>query len=134
MSVSRLITDKEKQIKSSEKGSSLHGILIGSIWFLLFIFASFIPDPFSVISSIWAAGLAIIISFWLMKNYFHGSFPEFLLVGIILLIASIPLIFLIIIKVDLSLVQTLAVIIYSISFLSGGFYSLTIATDILSRN
>jgi hypothetical protein len=133
-SASRLLQTKKNREVSSPKESSKHGIFIGFIWFLLFILASFIPEPFSVISSVWAAGLAIIISYWLLKQYFHDAFPELLLVGVILLLASIPLVGLIVINIGLDLVRTATVVIFSVSFLLGGFYSLTIAKNILSGN
>ncbi len=132
LTASRVLKTKDDRSVSSPKKSSLHGIIIGFIWFFLYLLAGVIPDPYSVVSSVWAAGLAIIISYVLLKNFFHDTFPELLLVGIILLIASLPLV--IIAVVDWELARIITVIIFSISFLAGGFYSFLEAPKILSRN
>ncbi|MFX1285701.1 MAG: hypothetical protein ACFFB5_18820 [Promethearchaeota archaeon] len=131
ISASRILKTREGQTAESPKESSLHGILIAFIWFLSFLLASFIPEPLSVISIVWAAGFAILISFLILKKY-HDTFPELIIVGVLLLISSIPLAALVLTDVELARIAT--VIIYSVSFLIGGFYSFTIATDILSGN
>lgn len=131
ISASRILKTREGQTAESPKESSLHGILIAFIWFLSFLLASFIPEPLSVISIVWAAGFAILISFLILKKY-HDTFPELIVVGVLLLISSIPLAALVLTDVELARIAT--VIIYSVSFLIGGFYSFTIATDILSGN
>jgi len=130
-SASRILETRKDQAAKSPKESSMHGIIICFVWFLSFIIVSFIPEPFSVISTIWAAGFAILISFLILKKY-HDTFPELIVVGLILLISSIPLV--ILVQIDVELARVATVIIYSISFLVGGLYSFTIATGILSGN
>jgi len=131
LSASRVLKTKNNRSVSSPKESGTHGIVIGFIWFFLFLLASIIPEPYSVVSTIWAAGLAIIISFLLLKYFFHDAFPELILVGIILLVASLPLLIIAVIDGDLARLAT--VVVFSISFLAGGFYSYTEAPKILSR-
>lgn len=131
ISASRILKSHRDQTVKSPKESSIHGIFIGLVWVFLFFLATFIPEPFTVISTVWAAGIAIIISFLILKKY-HDTFPELIVVGVILLISSIPLVVLVLTDVELARIAT--VIIYSISFLVGGYYSFTISMDILSRN
>ncbi|MFW9906817.1 MAG: hypothetical protein ACFFFH_21110 [Candidatus Thorarchaeota archaeon] len=131
VSASRMLKTQKDQGIKSPKESSLHGIIICFVWFLSFTIVTFLPEPFTVISTVWAAGFAILISFLILKKY-HDTFPELIVVGVILLISSIPLA--VIVQTDVELARIATVIIYSISFLIGGLYSFTIATDILSRN
>ncbi len=131
VSASRILKTRGDQVAESPKASNMHGIIICFVWCLSFLLASFIPEPFTVISTVWSAGFSIIISFFILKKY-HDTFPELIVVGVILLISSIPLAVLVMTDVELARIAT--VIIYSISFLAGGFYSFTIATDILSGN
>ena len=130
-SASRLLKSKKDPEITSSKESHLHGIAIGFIWFILFLLASLIPDPLSILSSLWAGGFAIIFSYFLLKR-FHDTFPELLLVGLILLVSSIPLIAVVMIDIDLARIA--AVICFSLSFLIGGYYSIKLADDILSWN
>jgi len=110
ISASRILKTKEDQTAESPKESSMHGIMIAFVWFISFIFVfSFIPEPLSVISTVWAAGFAIIISFLILKKY-HDTFPELIVVGVILLISSIPLVVLVMTDVELARIAT--VIIY----------------------
>ncbi len=128
-SASRLLETKKEKTVSSPKESSMHGIIIGFIWFLLFSLASLLPEPLSVISSLWAGGFAIIMSFLILKK-FHDTYTELLIVGMLLLISSIPLFILVLTDIELARIGT--VIISSISFLAGGYYSFTNAAKILS--
>lgn len=127
-SVSKVINAKNKGSFESPKVSNRHGFIIGSIWFLTFFLIGLIPEPFSILSSIWAGGISMILSFLLLR-YYHDKFIEILLVGGLLLIFSIPLMF--IVSINEGIARILVIVIFSICFLSGGFCSYLIAKKIL---
>jgi hypothetical protein len=108
-----------------------HAVAIPLIWFLSFNLTAFVPERFEVVSLLWAAGIACLLSYLILRRVpVHGRYPELLLVGLILLIASLP----IAVVSDVALAQTAALVVFIISFVVGGLYSIITASKVLSES
>lgn len=106
-----------------------HAVAIFLIWFISFNLTAFVPERFGVVSLLWAAGSASLLSYLVLRKVpVHGSYPELLLVGLILLIASLPIAGV----TDAALAQTATLVIFAISFVAGGLYSIITASKALS--
>ena len=128
ISLPKLTLSKQKEIDDSSVISHYHGLIIGFTWFILFLLPNYIPEPFTMVAYIVAGSIALIISYFVLEKI-HGSYKELLVTGTILLVLSIPLAALSL--VNLPLAQIAIAISYAFSFMSGGLYSLHIATKIL---
>jgi hypothetical protein len=106
-----------------------HAVAIFLIWFISFNLTTFVPERFGVVSLLWAAGSASLLSYLVLRKVpVHGSYPELLLVGLILLIASLPIAGV----TDAALAQTATLVIFAVSFVAGGLYSIITASKALS--
>jgi hypothetical protein len=106
-----------------------HAVAIFLIWFISFNLTTFVPERFGVVSLLWAAGSASLLSYLVLRKVpVHGSYPELLLVGLILLIASLPVAGV----TDAALAQTATLVIFAVSFVAGGLYSIITASKALS--
>jgi hypothetical protein len=132
ISVPKMTLTKKKEDEDSSVISHHHGLILGITWFLLFQVPNFILEPFNTVSYVLVSSIALIISFILLKRV-HGTYKELLITGIILLISTIPLVLLLLINLVV-LAQIATAIVFAISFLSGGLYSMQIAANILDGN
>lgn len=106
-----------------------HAVAIFLIWFISFNLTTFVPERFGVVSLLWAAGSASLLSYLVLRKVpVHGSYPELLLVGLILLIASLPIAGV----TDAALAQTATLVIFAVSFVAGGLYSIITASKALN--
>lgn len=122
-----IATSRERKV--SFRREMPHALVISLIWFFSFNLTGFVPERFGAVSWLWAGGGASLLSdLILRKATGHGSYPELRLVGLILLIASFPIAGV----SNLALAQIAALVTFSISFVSGGLYSITTASKVLN--
>lgn len=108
-----------------------HMILMFMIWFTSFFLTNYVPEPFTVVSWLWAGGLASLLSYFVLKREpAHENYPQFLIIGIICLAASLP----ILILRNRPLVETITFLVFGVSFVSGGLYSIANASKVLSES
>ena len=108
-----------------------HMIVIFLVWFFAFYLTNYVPEPYTVISWLWAGGLASLTSYWVLKRENPSwAYPELLTVGVICLIFSVPLF----LMRGSQLVEALAFLTFSVSFLAGGLHSLINASKELSES
>ena len=108
-----------------------HMTVIFLVWFLSFYLTNYVPDPFSSVSSLWAGGVASSITYLIMRReQGDWNYPELLIVSIICIVSSLPLVAF----VGSQIVETIIFIIFSISFIAGGFYSIINASKVLDQS
>jgi hypothetical protein len=108
-----------------------HMILMSLMWLISFFLTNYVPEPFTVISWLWAGGFASLLSYLVSRiKSDSGDYPEILVVSIICLVTSLPLLF---IK-DTQLVEAVTFLIFGISFIAGGVYSIINALKVLSES
>lgn len=108
-----------------------HAVVISLIWFISFNLTAFVPERFGAVSLLWAAGGASLLSYLVLRKVSaHGSYPELLLVGLILLIASLPIAGV----SDAALAWTATLVVFAVSFVAGGLYSIITASKALSES
>ncbi len=106
-----------------------HIIAIIASWFFAFYLTRFVPDSLMIVSTLWAAACACFITYLILRKVsIHEGYPELLVVGTILSIASLPLAFI----SESALIEILAIVIFAISFVTGGFYSIINASAALN--
>jgi hypothetical protein len=107
-----------------------HMVLMFMVWFVSFYLTNFVPEPFTVISWLWAGGGASLLSYLLMKrDPANVKFTELLIIGIICIVSSLPLLFI----RDEQLVLTATFLVFSMSFITVGLYSTVNASKLLSE-
>jgi len=120
-----------KKQKFSFRKEMPHIVAISLVWFISFTLIRFAPQNLAFVSILWAAGSACVLSYLILRKVqIHGTYPEILFVGLILLMASIPIVFI----DDLVLAEIITIVIFAISFFVGGFYSILTASHVLSGN
>ena len=125
----QIVTSKMR--KSSFWKDAPHMIAGFSIWFISFYLTNYAPEPYTVVSWLWAGGFASLVSYLFMRMMpEHRGFPELLIVGVILLVTSIP----ILVLGSMLFVETAAILIFVVSFFAGGLYSITTASKVLSES
>ncbi len=113
-----------------------HIVVMFMVWFFSFFLTSFVPEPLEAVSSLWAGGFASLVSYTALKYILikrdtsHGNFPELLVIGIICIISSLPLLLL----GDAQLVLTITLLVFNVSFVAGGIYSLISASKFLNES
>ena len=108
-----------------------HMILIFLVWFFAFYLTNYVPEPYTAVSWLWAGGLASLISYVLLKRENPSwVYPELLVVGVICLVVSAPLL----LMGGSHLVEGLAFLTFSASFIAGGIHSLVNASKELSES
>ncbi len=105
-----------------------HIVAIILIWFISFGLLNFVPEDLGIVAILWAAGASCILSYLVLRRV-HSNYPEILLVGVILLISSIPIAFI----SDLLVAEILTIVVFAISFVTGGFYSIFTASNALNK-
>ncbi|MFX0195227.1 MAG: hypothetical protein ACFFCW_03815 [Candidatus Hodarchaeota archaeon] len=105
-----------------------HMVAILLIWFISFFLINFVPKRFKAVSWLWAASCASILTYVVIRKVSaHGSYPELLFIGLILLVTSLP-----ITSVnDVELAQIATLVTFTISFVTGGLYSIKTASKVL---
>lgn len=105
-----------------------HMIVIFLIWFASFYLTGFVPEQFGIVSWLWAVGCASLLTYFVLRKVStHGSYPEILLVGLISLFASLPIASL----SNVTLAQIATLMIFTVSFVTGGLYSIITASKAL---
>jgi len=78
--------------KEEEKSDTKHGPIIGIIWFLSFALTSLAPEALRIVSFLWAASIASLLTFAVLRAVgSHGNVRILLYLGLSLFVASIPL-------------------------------------------
>ena len=117
--------------KTPVKKDLAHMFVIFLTWFFAFYLTNYVPQPYTVISWLWAGGGASLISYSVLKRENPSwVYPELLIVGVICLTVSVPLLLI----RGSQLVEALAFLTFSVSFLAGGFHSLMNASKELSES
>jgi len=107
-----------------------HAFAISLIWFISFNVTRFFPERFAAVSWLWAAGCASLLSYLVLwKAQVHKSFRELLVTGLILLVASLPIALL----SEAAVAETASLIVFTIAFVGGGFYSIVTASKALGE-
>lgn len=104
-------------------------IFLFLVWVFAFYLTSFVPEPYLVISWLWAGGGASLLSYLLAgRDHVNARFNELVIVGFLCFFSSIPLLF---VRND-SYVLTATFLVFSASFIIGGVYSILYASKMLS--
>jgi hypothetical protein len=120
-----------KKHKFSFRKEMPHIIAIALVWAISFTLINFAPENIELVSNMWAAGAACVFSYLILRKVpSHANYPEIFLVGLILLVASIPIFFI----SELLLAQTITIVVFAVSFVIGGFYSILMASHHLDGN
>jgi len=116
--------------KESMWKNAPHMVLMFLIWFISFYLTNYIPEPFTIISWLWAGGFASLLSYMLMRREPNEvRFTELLIIGLICIVSSFPLLLI----QDEQLVLAGTFLIFSVSFIAGGLYSTINALKMLSQ-
>ena len=113
-----------KPKKQKKEGSEewIHGIIIAFVWFLAFSLAGYMPPEFFSVSMLWASGISCLITYIILRlTPAHTASIEILILGFMLLAASIPI--LLIGEAQLALYT--ALIFFSSSFIVTGIFVLS---------
>jgi hypothetical protein len=94
-------------------------VLMFCIWFVAFFLVGYIPEPFSGIGWSLAGGAASLISYIAISAAGHNKRPELLIIGLINILASLP----VFLYGDLLEVEVAVLTVYAVSFVCGGAYS-----------
>ena len=107
-----------------------HMVLMFLVWFISFYLTNYVPEPFMILSWLWAGGGASLLSYLFMRrDPADMKFTELLIIGFICIVSSLPLLFI----RDDQLVLTATFLIFSMSFITGGLYSTINAQKFLSE-
>jgi len=102
-------------------------ILMFSIWFVAFFLAGYIPEPLSDSGWSIAGGTASLISYVLMTVSGHQKRPELIIIGVINILATLP----IFLYGDILQTEIIVLTIFALSFILGGAYSVINANKYL---
>jgi hypothetical protein len=94
-------------------------VLMFCIWFVAFFLVGYIPEPFSGIGWSLAGGAASLVSYVAISAAGHHKRPELLIIGLINILASLP----VFLYGDLLEVEVAVLTVYAVSFVCGGAYS-----------
>jgi hypothetical protein len=121
---------RSKKSTDSAPRGVLHGVVIGLFWFVAFLSVGFIPEAFAQVSLLWVGGVACICTYMVLKlTPGHEGHNEILFLGIVLLVASLPL--LAVSEQDIA--QYLALTVFSAAFVFGGLYAIATSSRKLSK-
>jgi hypothetical protein len=108
------------KVSKREDGRDLHFmVLMFCIWFVAFFLVGYIPEPFSGIGWSLAGGAASLVSYVAISVAGHHKRPELLIIGLINILASLP----VFLYGDLLEVEVAVLTVYAVSFVCGGAYS-----------
>jgi len=120
-----------RQKTDQESNGASHGPIIAIIWFVSFTLLNFVPDPFRMVSLLWAASIACLLSYLVLRlTASHIQERVILYLGIMLGLVSLPLL----IITDLVLSGYLALIAFSMCFIVGGLFMHQIANATLQSS
>ena len=101
-------------------GRDLHFmVLMFCIWFVAFFLVGYIPEPYGGIGWSLAGGAASLVSYLAMSAAGHQKRPELLIIGLINILASLP----VFLYGDVLEVEVAVLTVYAVSFVCGGAYS-----------
>lgn len=108
-----------------------HMVVMFMVWFIAFFLTNYTPEPFAIVSWLWAGGGASLTSYLVLKrDSAHMIYPELLIIGLICSISSLPLLLI----QDEQLVLNATFLVFSASFIAGGIYSMVQASKLLSES
>lgn len=117
--------------KASFWDEAPHMIIMFMIWFTSFFLTNYVPEPYTMVSFLWAGGFASLLSYLVLRREpAHENYPEFLLIGFICLVFSLP----ILVLRNTPLAETLTLLVFSASFVTGGLYSTAMASKVLNKS
>ena len=108
-----------KVSESENKHSLPFMLLIFCVWFFAFFLARYVPEPFAGVGWSLAGGLASLVTYLIMSVSDHNKRPELLIIGLINILASLP----VFLYGDLLEVEVAVLTVYAVSFVCGGAYS-----------
>ncbi len=119
-------------------GEMSHVILIFMVFFISFFLAGYaetmLPQPFSTVSLLLAAGFSALASYVILRiTPIHETYSELIIIGAILLVVSIP-IMLLSSNLGETLAQTASVLTVGAGFAIGGVYSIISALKTLGES
>ncbi|MFX1533200.1 MAG: hypothetical protein ACFFDI_03110 [Promethearchaeota archaeon] len=119
-------------------GEMSHVILIFMVFFISFFLAGYaetmLPQPFSTVSLLLAAGFSALASYVILRiTPIHETYSELIIIGAILLVVSIP-IMLLSSNLGETLAQTASVLTVGAGFAIGGVYSIIAALKTLGES
>jgi hypothetical protein len=94
-------------------------VLMFCIWFVAFFLVGYIPEPFNGIGWSLAGGAASLVSYVAISVAGHHKRPELLIIGLINILASLP----VFLYGDLLEMEVAVLTVYAVSFVCGGAYS-----------
>ena len=107
-----------------------HMVVMFMVWFLSFLLTNYVPEPYTVISWLWAGGFASLVSYLVLRREpANENYPELLIVGLICIFSSLPLL----VVLGTQIVETTVFLIFSVSFIAGGIYSIITASKVLNE-
>jgi hypothetical protein len=119
----------QKKRKVSFRKDAPHIVAICLVWFIFFFSVNLAPAGLMPVALLWAAGSATLLIYLIVRRI-HGAYPELLITGLALLIASIPITAI----SDLALAGSVSMTAFGASFCIGGAYSTMIATRALGKS
>ncbi len=121
---------RSKKSTDSSPGGVLHAAAIGLIWFVAFLSIGLLPEAFAQVSLLWATGVACICTYVILKlTPGHEDYNGILILGIALLVTSLPL--LAVSEQDMA--QYLALTIFSAAFVFSGLYAIATSSKKLGK-
>jgi hypothetical protein len=117
-----------KKQDKEDSTRALHGPLIGIAWFLSFMLTTLFPESLRFVSLLWAASLACLLSFVILRiTGSHSQDRVLLYLGISLGILSLPLL----LWTDSVLLGYIAIVAFSACFILAGVVMHKHATKLL---
>jgi len=121
---------RSKKPTDSAPRGVLHGVVIGLLWFVAFLSIGLVPEAFAQVSLLWVAGVACICTYMVLKlTPGHEGYNEILFLGIVLLVASLPLLAM----SEQDIAQYLALTAFSATFVFGGLYAIATSSRKLGK-
>lgn len=113
---------KPRKQESGKNRDWVHGFIIAIIWFIAFSLSSILPPELLSVSALWASGVSCVSTFFILRYTPEHPAPiEILILGFMLLIASLPILLL----GETQPALYTALVFFSLSFVLTGIYVLS---------
>jgi hypothetical protein len=123
----KTVSSKDKDVSTD----TMHGPLIGIVWFLAFVLTSLFPESLCLVSLLWAAGSSCLITFVILRAVgSHGKVRVLFYLGISLFLVSFPLLLI----SDIVLLGYTAMIAFSVCFILAGIIMNRMAAQMLQHS
>jgi hypothetical protein len=107
----------ESRPADEEASDTMHGPLIGIVWFVAFVLTGLFPESLRFVAVLWAASASCLASFVILRAVgSHGRVIILLFLGISLGLVSFPLLLI----TDIALLGYSAMIAFSVCFIIAG--------------